>query len=239
MRSVRKYLPLAGVLALTVGLAGCAAPGVEGQRTVATSEVDGDTLRGGGEYDYDIQSSMLRVVDTSDVAVTGRITSWTEGRRIQCGDALRKRVVVEIATDTILAGTGAPDSVFVEIWSGGVTVDAEGKEVPLEKGSSYVDRSAEEMEAAAPVGTRVIVAAGNAPSASEIEKHSCKIVDEGERPTGAEQLLAPVPQGFILEGADGNHVSGVAHQYDVEWGEWPRGENTFQQIVDELYGTKR
>lgn len=230
-----KYLAVGGALALTIVMGGCAAPGVENARATAASEVDGDALRGDVEYDYDVQRSMLGVVKSSETAVTGRIASWTEGRRIQCGDKLRKRVVVEIATDTILLGTGAPASVFVEIWAGGVTVDAEGNEVPPEKGNSYVVRSAEEMEAAAPIGTRVIVAAGNAPSTSEAEKYSCKVVDEG--PTSAEQLLAPVPQGFILEGADGNHVSGVAYQYDVEWGDWPTGEDTFQQILDQLADT--
>lgn len=210
-----QYLAVGGALALTIAMGGCAAPELVSEPATAASEVDGETLRGDVEYDYDVQSSMLGVVKTSETAVTGRIASWAEGRRIRCGDMLRKRVVVEVATDTILAGSGVPASVFVEIWS-------------------YVDRSAQEMEAAAPAGTRVIVAAVNARSASEYEKDSCKVVDQGA--TSAEQLLAPLPQGFILERADGNHVSGVAHQYDVLWGDWPRGENTFQQILDQLAG---
>ena len=210
-----QYLAVGGALALTIAMGGCAAPELVSEPATAASEVDGETLRGDVEYDYDVQSSMLGVVKTSETAVTGRIASWAEGRRIRCGDMLRKRVVVEVATDTILAGSGVPASVFVEIWS-------------------YVDRSAQEMEAAAPVGTRVIVAAVAAASASEYEKYSCKVVDQGA--TSAGQLLAPLPQGLILERADGNHVSGVAHQYDVLWGDWPRGENTFQQILDQLAG---
>lgn len=229
-----QYLAVGGGLALTIVLGGCAAPEVVSDPATAASEVDGETLRGDVEYDYDVQSSMLGVVKASETAVTGRITSWAEGRQIQCGDMLEKRAVVEVATDTILAGTGSPVSVFVEVRRGAVVVDADGVEVPLEKGTSYIDPFLQEMEAAAPVGTRVIVAAVAAASASEYEKYSCKVVDQGA--TSAEQLLGPVPQGFILEDGDGNHVSGVADQHDVEWGDWPRGENTFQQILDQLAG---
>ena|GEM_PF-1371350 len=229
-----KYLAVGGALALTIAMGGCAAPGVQNERATAASEVDGETLRGDVEYDYDIQRSMLGVVKTTETAVTGRIASWAEGRQLRCGEMLYKRAVVEVTIDTILAGTGDPASVFVEVHRGTVVVDADGVEVPLEEGTSYIDPSLQEMEAAAPVGTRVIVAAVAAASASKYQKYSCKIVVEGERPSQDGQLLAPVPQGFILEGADGNHVSGVADQYDVEWGDWPRGENTFQQILDQL-----
>lgn len=232
-----KYLAVGGALALTIVMGGCAAPGVEIDRTAPAHDVNGDTFRGDVEYDYDIQRSMLGVVEASETAVTGRIASWAEGRQLRCGEMLYKRAVVEITADTILAGTGNPTSVFVEVHRGTVVVDADGVEVPLEKGSSYIDHSVQEMEAAAPVGTRVIVAAVNATSASDYEKFSCKIVDEGERSISAERLLGPIPQGFILEGADGNHVSGVADQYDVEWGDWPTGDDTFQQILDHLAGT--
>ncbi|CAN7441429.1 hypothetical protein LJR045_002892 [Microbacterium sp. LjRoot45] len=229
-----RYLAVGAALALTIAMGGCAAPEKASDPSTVASEVDGETLRGDAEYDYDVHRSMLGVVKTSETAVTGRITSWAEGRQIQCGDMLDKRAVGEVATDTILAGTGKPVSVFVEVRRGAVVVDADGVEVPLEKGTSYIDPSLQELEAAAPVGTRVIVAAVNATPASEYEKDSCKVVNQGA--TSAEQLLGPVPQGFILEDGDGNHVSGVADQHDVEWGDWPRGENTFQQILDQLAG---
>ena len=91
------------------------------------------------------------------------------------------------------AGQAPPASVFVEMWRGTVVVDAEGVEVPLEKGS-YVVKSVQEMEAAAPVGTRVIVAGMKISSTVEFDEYDCKVVSHWQPLANTEWLLAPVPQ---------------------------------------------
>jgi len=204
---------------------------VEGPSTPAG--IDGATLRGWNDYDYDVQSSIAAVARTAETVVAGEIASWADGRLAGSEDTLDKYAVLEVAVDQTFVADADPNLVFVEVSRGHAALDEDGNEL-----ENSVQASVRELEAAAPVGTRVIVLGQPAPSDEDLgDQPGNELLTGWEPPSDTAQLLSPVPQGLLFEDRNGRYVSGVADQHDVEFGDWPATKGRadgFEQLIAEL-----
>ncbi len=198
--------------------------------------VDGEVIRGGTDYDYDVASSVAGAARNAEVAAVGTVASWSEGRLVRDGDELIKHAILEMKVTSTFASSNPVDTIFIEIQRGGTLVDDHGREVQLSDGSRYNERSVSDLRTAAPVGTRLILLGLAAPSEDKI---SGEVVRRSKAAKAGAAIFSPIPQGLLFEDAEGRYVSGVADQADVEIEQWPAAaENSsadlFQQLVDQL-----
>lgn len=203
--------------------------------------IDGDTIRGDVDYDYDIASSVTEAAEQATIVVAGTVTSWSDGRLVRDGDELLKHAVLEVQILDGFAAAAAADTVFLEVSRGGTLVDDTGAELKLEPGARYVQRSIDELQQAAPVGARVLVLGIPAPSDDQIDGNGDNhVLRSWKSPIASATLWAPIPQGLLFENSDGGYVSAVADQHDVEHGQWPAAKaanHTFETLLDELETT--
>jgi len=213
------------------------APAVESARSV-----DGETVRGSADYDYDVASSVVEAAQAARTVVAGTVVSWTEGRAVRDGDDQRLSAVLEVLIDQAFATEEPVETIFVEVQRRGVLVDEAGNVLELDEGASYDERSVSDLENAVPIGTRVLVLAVDAPSDEEIAATGGgqQVVTSWSAPRDGAELVSPLPQGLLFEDADGTYVSGVADQADVEHGQWPAAQQArgtgalFEQLLAEL-----
>jgi len=188
------------------------APAVECTPSTASA---GKVLRGSASYDYDPFESISEAVAKVDVAVSGRIISWSAGRSIIDGDDATRFAVAEISVDDSFAGD-IGRTIYVSVDLGSEGLDAEGKPVPDGDGSSTV-LTLDEVSAAAPAGIGVLFLGAQNPSPKEeAYGDDVRVVDaRAGLPDGA-TLYAAYPQGFLLEGCDGSVSSALADDEDID-----------------------
>lgn len=178
--------------------------------------VDVSVVRcGSGSFDYEMFSSVTEAARSVDTVVSGTVEGWEPGREVQQDDELAKFAVLEIKVEAATGDHKVGESAFVEVSLGSTLFDESGAEIiPLE-GTKCTRTTVAELQDAVPAGARVLVLA--------------------EAAEGGDSLLAPVPQGLLLEEADGGFGSGVADQADVEFGDWP---DKFEKLLSELRDAK-
>jgi len=242
-RGVHPRVVLAVVACLT--LTGCATTTPQAPTTASAPSagnrpaVDAAMLRPPGTtVDFQPYPSVAAAVDASTYAVTGTITRWLPGRTVAAEDdgALDRSLfaVLEVSVTSDHGQTAAPQTLEVEVRRGQDTADSEGRQTTDEDERGFMYRTVDELQAAAPPGTRVVVIATAAPSTKQLEGEG-NLVDvptEGARPDVT--LVRPLPQGLLLEAADGTLVSGVGELPDVLVGDWPGAQDPTHATFDAL-----
>ncbi len=175
----------------------------------------GDVLRGSENYDYEGFRSVGEAVTAVDVVASGRIAQWSAGRSIiDAGDATRFAVIA-IDVDEPIKGIESR-RIYVKFDLGSEGLDEEGTPIPGGDGSSTV-LSLEEASQAAPVGTEVLfLGEENPPVEEEESAPNVHVVNpRAGLPDGA-VLLAAYPQGLLLKGCDGETVSAIVDEGDID-----------------------
>lgn len=207
-------------------------PQPAGDRPVIHPEV----VRGSTDYDYAGFANIAEGVDETTVSFAGHVVGWSEGRALQDETEVRLTATLRVrVTDSF----GVPDSIqdteiLVEVPRGGYVLDAQGEEF-RNPGASPAYRSIDDLRKAVPEGVRVIVLGDLAPSDEELEKATpgSRILDSGTRPSASAPLVAPYPQGLVLETESGDAASGLADGDPVVWG-WLRESVPASQRFREL-----
>lgn len=188
--------------------------------------VNAETIRGAVALDYQPLSSLTEAVATvADVAVAGRVTAWRSGPTSETdGRSTRSAIlVVEVLHATEVVDEAQRTEVQVRLH----------RRIPVTPPtttSPWGAETLEELDRAAPVGTCVLIVA------------SAPADDGAEGPV----LVNPLPQGFLLQTADGatasvrvpddevhpwtSHAAGVAGSTATN----PDSPGSFQNLVDEL-----
>ncbi|MGO2634778.1 MAG: hypothetical protein ACTH9H_13635 [Galactobacter sp.] len=184
----------------------------------ADGSTDPGTIRGSFEFDYDIQSTLTDLAGIEDVVVVGEVTDWVEGRSIVDGDDAERFAVLTVQVQTAAKTLTADQAktVYVSVSRGVEGLDASG-EPDVAEGQGSTVLTMKELKAAAPAGTRVIVAGVENPSPQE-EAFSPEVNVEDPRaglPEGA-TLVALHPQGLIFELPGGGFTSGMAQDDDLD-----------------------
>lgn len=239
-RRTRRLTTLAGALTVVaaVGLGAAAlpedhsAPDPAGRTADDSSrcdpdarvEVDGSVVRGPNSYDYDRQDSLGEALTIAQVALSGRILGWEEGRILDHGDIVQSFALLAVRVEESVGGVDAGDVAYVDLSRGIALTDAPPR-------GESTQRSIQDLRRAAPECARVIVLGDPVDGLEE----SGTVVETSDEvlPPGT-VVIAPLLQGLILETADGGFDSGIADPADLDaWGERSSPDG-FAALVDEL-----
>ncbi|NEN80298.1 hypothetical protein [Nocardioides zeae] len=203
-------------------------------------------VRGNRYFDYDVIPNLTASVAKWEVAVTGRVIGWTEGRSVYDVEHVERyaTVAIEVETAAKVEDPSQRDVAYFDVSLGSDTINAEGIAADNKP-------TPEELERAIPLGTRMIAIGNTAPTPEE-ERYAPSIRIEGYeagRPAGA-PLASLTVQGSLVETKNGCTASIRAQDQDVSYwtahaAELAGNEATaatspgsFQNLVDELSNYK-
>ena len=175
-------------------------------------------------------------------AVSGTVSGWSPGRTVAAEDddgTLDRSLfaVLEVTVESDHGRAAAPPTLDVEVARGRDTADSEGHQTTDKDERVYMYRTLDDLRAAVPVGTRVVVIGTAAPSTAQLHDEGSLVDVPRAVPTTA-TLVRPLPQGLLFEAADGTLVSGVGELPDVLVGDWPGAHDparaTFDAVVSDL-----
>ncbi|QIK74150.1 hypothetical protein [Nocardioides piscis] len=202
--------------------------------------VDAAVVRGRSEYDFPATASVSQAARRVSSVVVGEVVGWADGRSSVESDGsgyesfLYNAVLTVKVSTSRSAGHRPGDLISVEVQRGGeVKVDGAAPE-----GTEPVVASIDELAAAVPVGTRVILLASPAPTAAELRQQTpgIEVRGDGTGTTPGTTLVRPHVQGLLFRDETGAFASGVA-DHEEEWGWLPSGtpvDKGFGHLVAEI-----
>lgn len=183
--------------------------------------VDAAVVRGSSEYDFPQTKSVSEAAGNASSVLIGEVVGWTDGQTTVESDGAGYEdfsynavlaVKVEVPRRNAVQQEG--EIAYVTVYRGGeVRIDGQPQ------GSKPSFASIEELSAAVPPATRVIVLANPAPPASQLQTDTpgAEIVSEAKGVPQDATLLEPTPQGLLFQDETGAFGSGVA-EGESEWG---------------------
>lgn len=214
--------------------------GAESVDASAPAEVEARVVRGMREYDYAPTSSIVQAASEVAVTIEGAVVDWSDGRSTVESDgsgyegiAYTAVLKVRIA-DAHSGEIGGDEFAYIEVPRGDeIRVDGQTPE-----GTEPVVTSIDELSAAVPAGTPVIILAEDALTAAQLssETPGLEVRDDGKGLPAGAAMLQPSVQGLLFEDSNGDFVSGMADD-EEEWGWIPRGvdrDERFDYLGEQL-----
>ncbi|WP_447643515.1 hypothetical protein [Nocardioides zeae] len=207
-------------------------------------EVDASFLRGTTTYDYAQSASLTDDIAVRDIAVSGTILSWSDGRSIRDESGVTRHAVLAVKVEQAakITDESQREVAYFEVFLGSEGPTPEGRE----NDPAFRAPTAADFEHAAPVGTRIIafgtpvdVEGTNYPESFKVENPHAGL------PEGA-GLFQISPQASLLETSNGGVDSMRVEPADLE--NWttraaslagneattPQSPGSFQNLLDEL-----
>ncbi|MFV0433872.1 MAG: hypothetical protein ACK5LO_07840 [Leucobacter sp.] len=205
------------------------------------ADIDGEAVRNGVTYDYDVLQSVGEVAEVSPYVITGRVAAWHDGPVVyDQGDGTYYGVLEMEPEQVFIAPDGKThDRFYVAVLRGTMLADEDGEPIPLrDPEAEYTALSLEELTEAIPVGSKGIVLAEEISFEDpENTEYTGRLVQEWNPKASGSPLLIAHPQGLLFETEDGGFESASAEQSDVTGGEWPAsdaGGGGFELLIKEL-----
>lgn len=183
--------------------------------------VDAAVVRGSSEYDFPQTKSVSEAAGNASSVLIGEVVGWTDGQTTVESDgagyedfSYNAVLAVKVEVPRLNAVQQEGEIAYVTVYRGGeLRIDGQPQ------GSEPSFASLEELSAAVPLGTRVIVLANPAPPASQlkVDTPGAEIVSEAKGVPQGATLLQPTPQGLLFRDETGSFGSGVA-EGESEWG---------------------
>ncbi|GAB3074067.1 hypothetical protein [Nocardioides zeae] len=174
--------------------------------------VDSSVVRGQALWDYEPSPTLTADIDRWDVAVSGKVRSWSPGRSIHDDGTVAHWAVlaVDVEDAAKVVDESQREAVYFSVLLGHDLLEPD-KESAAETRASRLA----EFEEAVPAGTRIIGIGPMENNSPEQYSATVRVEQPAEDPTGGAPLVALSTQGGILETGTGGFDAMRAEVVDL------------------------